>query len=38
VEYRVSGESELIGGYTDLVEYFTDQGFMPEITETKEGE
>jgi hypothetical protein len=36
VEYRVSGESELIGGYTDLVEYFTDQGFMPEITETKE--
>lgn len=30
VEYRVSNEPALIGGFDDLVEYFTDQGYMPE--------
>lgn len=38
VEYKQVGEPVLIGGYTDLVEYWTDLGFMPETTETKEGE
>ena len=31
IEYRISGDPTLIGGYDDLVEYFIEQGFMPEI-------
>lgn len=28
IEYDAAGRSILIGGYTDLLEYFTDQGFV----------
>jgi glutaredoxin len=30
IEYRLSGDPVLIGGYDDLVEYFKDEGYMPE--------
>jgi len=30
VEFKQVGEPVLIGGYSDLVDYFTDLGYMPE--------
>ena len=33
VEYRVSENPVLIGGFDDLVEYFTVQGYMPQISQ-----
>jgi len=36
VEYRVSGDPVLIGGFDDLVEYFTAEGYMPELPDTTE--